>query len=437
MKLRKLWIENYKKYVNRTIDFTENIEVSQLQKEIFGKMNIILFSGENGSGKSTILGFIVYIFKYIQRFREKLNSDYILEYDIEIKGENTRIVLKKNHNDIYISINGDTKYIQEYTIKNGKRYIHNNIIKCEQVTLDDIRDYLPVRLFVLGNDLGFSNIDYGSRYIGERIIHSGIQMHGLIATSRGYGVSLGIAYIYNNCIKNSVVNNILESWGFKLANYVDIYLNMDDDTIIKKYMHETDVDYNKRFDIVQFLKENTYEVLEKLIESQSIYINEFYIIKKDGLYPIRLMSIGEKTFLFNLFFLCSNLIDNSIVIWEEPETHLNMKWSKQMIPLLTALARNKKVQWLFSSHSTYLIKYLFQNQIIRLEDDYIGKPNFNTFLANDTEINNRLFNDNHINYFENRVIDIFKNADVSLKSEIFDELGESYFRFILYKSMET
>ena len=151
----------------------------------------------------------------------------------------------------------------------------------------------------------------------------------------------------------------MESWGFKLANYVDIYLNMDDDTILKKYMHETDVEYNKRFDIVQFLKENTYEVLEKLIESQSIYINEFYIIKKDGLFPIRLMSTGEKTFLFNLFFLCSNLIDNSIVIWEEPETHLNMKWSKQMIPLLTALARNKKVQWLFSSHSTYLIKYLF------------------------------------------------------------------------------
>ena len=84
-----------------------------------------------------------------------------------------------------------------------------------------------------------------------------------------------------------------------------------------------------------------------------------------------------------------------------------------------------------------MIKYLFQNQIIRLETDFVGNPNFNTFLANDTEINNKLFNDNHINYFEKQVIDVFKNADNSLKQEIFGELGESYFRFILYKSMET
>lgn len=437
MKLRKLWIENYKKYVNSTIDFTEELDVNKLQKEIFGEMNIILFSGENGSGKTTILSFIVYIFKYIQRFRERLTSDYVLEYDIELEGILNRVILKKNNTDIYITINGNTKYIKEFTIKNGQRYINSESATCEQVTIEDIRDYLPAQVFVLGNDLGYSNIDYASRYIGERIIDSGVQMHGSIETARGYGISLGIAYVYNKCRNNSDVNKILKSWGVRLADFVDIYLNTENNGALNNYLYETDVEYNKRFKIVKFLEENSYEVLEELIENQDIYINEFYIAKKEGCIPIRLMSTGEKAFLFNLFYICSNLIDNSIVIWEEPETHLNMKWSKQLIPLLTALAKNKKMQWLFSSHSTYLIKYLFQNQIIRLETDFVGKPNFNTFLANDTEINNKLFNDNHINYFEKQVIDVFKNADNSLKQEIFGELGESYFRFILYKSMET
>ena len=331
MKLRKLWIENYKKYVNSTIDFTEELDVNKLQKEIFGEMNIILFSGENGSGKTTILSFIVYIFKYIQRFRERLTSDYVLEYDIELEGILNRVILKKNNTDIYITINGNTKYIKEFTIRNGQRYINSESATCEQITIEDIRDYLPAQVFVLGNDLGYSNIDYASRYIGERIIDSGVQMHGSIETARGYGISLGIAYVYNKCRNNSDVNKILKSWGFKLADFVDIYLNTENNGALNNYLYETDVEYNKRFKIVKFLKENSYEVLEELIENQDIYINEFYIAKKEGCIPIRLMSTGEKAFLFNLFYICSNLIDNSIVIWEEPETHLNMKWSKQLI----------------------------------------------------------------------------------------------------------
>ena len=161
-------------------------------------------------------------------------------------------------------------------------------------------------------------------------------------------------------------------------------------------------------------------------------------MNKDGRnISIKDMSTGEKSFLFDLFAICSNLKENSIIIWEEPETHLNMKWSKNLIPLLVELARERNIQWLLSSHSAYMIKNLFQNQIIRLDGMDLRKPNFNTFLANDVEIYKRLFEDEEDNPFEKTVIKHIENANKNVKNEMLDVLGESYLRFLIYKSMEN
>ena len=149
------------------------------------------------------------------------------------------------------------------------------------------------------------------------------------------------------------------------------------------------------------------------------------------------MSTGEKAFLFDLFAVCSNLKENSIIIWEEPETHLNMKWARNLLPLLVELAREKNIQWFFSSHSAYMIKNLFQNQIVRLNETDLKRPDFNTFLANDTEIYKRLFGDEEDNLFEKKVIKYIKNGSNKIKNEMFDVLGESYLKFMIYKSLEN
>ena len=100
------------------------------------------------------------------------------------------------------------------------------------------------------------------------------------------------------------------------------------------------------------------------------------------------------------------------------------------------LAREKNIQWLLSSHSAYMIKNLFQNQIIRLNGMNLQRPNFNTFLANDTEIYKRLFADEENNLFEKKVIQYIKNGSNNIKNEMLDVLGESYLKFMIYKSLE-
>lgn len=108
-------------FQNTTIVFNNNIETN-FQKSIFKKMNIILFSGENGTGKTSIVSFVVKIFRYLERFRERLKSDYMISYEIIEKNKIREIVIRKNNNNIFINIDGSEYYIMKYNIrKNTKK----------------------------------------------------------------------------------------------------------------------------------------------------------------------------------------------------------------------------------------------------------------------------------------------------------------------------
>ena len=95
------------KFEKQEIKFnSENISKSKedLQKELFGKMNITLFCGLNGTGKTSVLSFIAKIFRYLQRFRERIPSDFKIHYSIKKENKEYGIELFKENNKIMISI---------------------------------------------------------------------------------------------------------------------------------------------------------------------------------------------------------------------------------------------------------------------------------------------------------------------------------------------
>lgn len=473
MRIKELWIQNYKKYNDRNIIFENNNDNSALQKNIFGKMNIVLFSGENGSGKTTILSFVSYIFRFLQRFRERLESDYRLSYEIQINRMLHNIILYKKDKNIFISVDGEWRYIQEFRKGHDKGYrINPDIPEEKQVTYDEIKKYLPSCVFVIGFDKAYRKLSYGSNYIGDNLVDYRDLSSDYSTTSRGNYNSKGIAYLYYIFSTNSQLRKMFTLWGLELSNFVDICPNVEDleslqirlkreypryykesykwdqpyidgqkkyfESGIESYLVDIDSEYNKRFMIVDYLKnKKNYQDLLHLIVNGIIYINEFYIRKENKDIPIIDMSTGEKAFLFDLFAVCSNIENNALIIWEEPETHLNMKWSQNLVPLLVQLFNKSDVQWLFSSHSAYMIKNLFQNQIIRLKGLEINTPDFNTFLANDTEIYKRLFEDNEANPFEKAVLKEIEKGNHNEQQKIMSVLGESYIKFLLYKSWEN
>lgn len=173
-----------------------------------------------------------------------------------------------------------------------------------------------------------------------------------------------------------------------------------------------------------------------LVENNLIYINDYYIEKNSKQISISQMSTGEKNFLYHLFFIMTNIKENTIIIWEEPETHLNKLWSKQLIPLLTLLYKDLNVHFLISSHETVLINSLFSNQILLLKDSTIDSPNFETFLTNENEIISNISEKSEYNLFEEYIIKKLNASNQEELKILLNNIGDSFLRFLIYQKLK-
>lgn len=466
MIIKSLYIENYKKFHKKEIVFADD-SICDLGKDIFDKMHVTLFVGENGSGKTTILSFIALIFRYLQRHRERIPCDFILNYQIGDQNASD-IEISKCKEDLYIKINDEISYIMEFDLRKKKYIKSQNHFK--SLSYDDITDYLPTNVIVMGFDADYE-IDYASNYYGDRLVQS-LELSDVYKTS-GFGldISPGILEFLYAYYNNPKIADIFNNLGLEFAQNVDVFFNYklgykkepyDFEYGEKFYEKKKKIildmygdkfladDYwkpfvlsegelNTKFNIRKYLSAEpvNYALLKTLIEERMIYINEFYI-KKDGKeIALKGMSTGEKIYLCRIFFLLTRIEEDSLVIIEEPETHLNILWIRQLIPLLTLLFNQLDVHLLISSHNYSLINMLFQSQIILLKDSKISNPDFNTFLANESEINNKLFLKSvNVTMFEEKVIDVIKYGNREKKADMLENLGESFLKFMLYKKIE-
>ena len=434
------------KFEKQEIKFnSENISKykEDFQKELFGEMNITLFCGLNGTGKTSILSFIAKIFRYLQRFRERIPSDFSIHYSIIKENKEYDIKLLKKSSKIIISINDDfQKQIMEYDAKKRK-YIKDKSSELKQVTYDNIKSYLPNNILVLGFDIAYEGLSYNYNYYGDRLIEYLNLQKTYMKTAAATYTSLGILKFLYLINYNRVLKKIL---NIKFLPFVSIYFNQ----LSKSYEYEEYYyeEFWEKYTILEktnirkinlekiFNNRELYEKLIFLIENEIIYINEYYIEKNSKQISIFQMSTGEKIFLYHLFFIMSNIKENTIIIWEEPETHLNKLWSKQLIPLLTLLYKDLNIHFLISSHETVLINSLFSNQILLLKDSKIGFPDFETFLTNENEIISNISEKIEYNFFEKYII---KKLDVSNQEELkllLNNIGDSFLKFLIYQKLK-
>ena len=122
-----------------------------------------IISGPPGSGKTTILSFIAKIFRYIQRFRDRIPCDFSLAYTIETDGKEHSIILEKIESNITISIDTILYHLMKYDIRT-KSYKYDLSIYDKQITYDEIKPYLPANVLVLGFDVDYDRISYSHNY---------------------------------------------------------------------------------------------------------------------------------------------------------------------------------------------------------------------------------------------------------------------------------
>lgn len=83
------------------------------------------------------------------------------------------------------------------------------------------------------------------------------------------------------------------------------------------------------------------------------------------------MSSGEKMFIIRILSILSEIEDNSIIIIEEPELHLNPSWTKQIVTMLHHFFNTYNVHFIISTHN-----YSFINTVVL----FIHKRLINHFI---------------------------------------------------------
>lgn len=109
LKLKYLYIEKYKKLNNFELQLLD-IKENDLFRRIYNDLNITVFVGENGTGKTTILSFISIIFRNLQRFQKLIPCNFKIIYELE-NNKGKEIIIEKKDANILLTYNNETNLL--------------------------------------------------------------------------------------------------------------------------------------------------------------------------------------------------------------------------------------------------------------------------------------------------------------------------------------
>ena len=143
-----------------------------------------------------------------------------------------------------------------------------------------------------------------------------------------------------------------------------------------------------------------FEFLKRLIEfnENGILEDVEIILKKkdlDGLILFSELSDGEQMFLcrMSLFHLLKDY-DDALLILDEPETHFNDKWKREIVDMIDSALKDTASEVLISTHSSIVLTDVFHDEIVLLDKDMEGTKRINvspTFGADPSEVMIRVF----------------------------------------------
>lgn len=497
MKLISLYIENYKKFKRKEIVFWES--QSEIEKMLYRNATITAFIGLNGTGKTTILSLIANIFRNLERSQAKIPTDFKLNYEINdhqvsIQRYEEVVYMRIDGKETFVLPERGRRKGQDYYNKEKVPSDYTEKTK----KFHEILDFIPRRVIVSGFDSEYE-LEYPINLLATKLLKINSKLYyentygmdlseGIFKFINMYFQNQQLNYIFKK-MNISFVNKIfaryshptfykfesgenihdrfyeelgycyLEDYGKFLIKKSDIPYFDDLMKIKKKYPkefrdfynedfitgeffevfgNEMDVDgFNVIFNFEHFHKDYIMELIYILLKHKHLYFNDLIIKRNEGEeYKIKNMSTGEKLLFGRLFFLLTHIENDCILIIEEPELHLNYSWNKHLLPILSILLKEYDCHLLISSHNYSFINSLFSEQIRILENDEIKTPEFNTFLADERVILDKLVDNEQMeNRFEEVVIQALKEEDRASLKAFFEAMGESFLKVMVFKKL--
>ena len=449
---------------NCTVEFIPENGYPDHYYHYFSNNNFTILVGENGNGKTTLMSFIANMFNDLQRYHDRISSDFCLKYKIEHNQEKKAVTIEKEDGNVFIAVENTIpkSVLLELHLQQGYKTKENQIQFENRVTYDQIRAFLPTKIITsVFSFHGEYPIERPSNFIGDRIVESydiskvyGANHYGFSSLSKGISRFIEI-YRSNTYVVDELLNllnlkfdnkilirerfSTLPSYGLDLddGEFDEIFIDEEDRKLRNEYisLEKLTEKYSINDDGWVKVCEENYDLFLRYEKEEFIYMNDLAFEKDGERLCLENMSSGEKMFFMRILSLLSSIEDNSLIIIEEPELHLNPSWTKQIITMLQMLFGEYKVHFLISTHSYAFINTVFPENILFANQKSFTNldPGINTFLANEVEISNLFFsNSKKINYVEKKLWKKVSEASEVELEEILGYLGESYTKFKVF-----
>ena len=152
--------------------------------------------------------------------------------------------------------------------------------------------------------------------------------------------------------------------------------------------------------ISSFLDE---EIVENLMSENEDKVKKINLTKISD--TLKILSSGQNILLNIITEIIKNIRYDSLIIYDEPETHLHPNAISQLTNTLYTLTEEFESFCLIATHSPLVVQEMLAKNIYILEKEqnklYVRKPNSETFGENLTVITNEIFGNRDVpDYFK-------------------------------------
>ncbi|MDO3680175.1 AAA family ATPase [Paenibacillus ehimensis] len=437
MQIRKIWI----KKLGGLRDF--HLVFPNPSEYHFGKMKVSILVGENGTGKTSILKFLSRIF-VDDKYSKFLKTSFSLIYEI---------------NDV------------ENTMSDYNNY---TCFMPEKVIVSSYSAFEPYKHNLSAND-------YKSEYIYLGTLGKG--PIGPVASLSSVCIPILETFFHPDRRKSTAINELLNEIGYVDFPLIQISFMQAENYISKNYdrlktgklneNHINEIQYllDKLHyfhrDVLNIKRTNGRHLIDPYMLNQYIdgphgwledvkrlanipgginVVKSLSFKKGEDLVPLSELSSGELSMFFRFFKLIAAIGDNSIVLIDEPETHLHPRWIQKYLNMIKSIFSGYDTHFIIATHSPLIAADVPNESIIGLRKNEKGMVeqytvNEQTLGTSPQEILREVFKlDNHLGDFtSNTISNINKLIDkgkIDLAKKLYDDLGDSDEKFSLFLRMK-
>ena len=349
MRLKKLYIKDYKNLKDFSLDFEKGNGLS-------------ILIGNNGSGKSNVLEAISGIFAdfFKNKANRKIHCDYSLEYeldDIQCKIRQQNAVLRcYNSNQISIKLHSNKR---TFFIK---KYVPNNII--------GLYSGEENRLWISFYESFYKA--YIKRINARQTIE---RMHLMFINKYYWNVALLTLLLSNNTTLNPFIKEDLKiNYVSKIKMVFDFNFFDSSNELLKAFInkinqkHNSDIEYGlddlkgkigstaDDAETFQQLMQAYMPKYRKIIKEIKIYINDNITIEQ--------LSEGEKKLILVKTILEILSDEKTLILMDEPDAHLHEGRKPALVDMMREYTNRHIV---VATHSPTIAKIANENELIYLE----------------------------------------------------------------------